>query len=714
VIQSGKPRILPAATVIVALAICAVAYWAGRRLPPETPPWYSVVPPVLAVSLALVTNRLFLSLIAAVLAGGLLSVLGEWPGVPSTLVQGAVRGAEFVVGTLYDVDHPGPLLDRFDASNLLILLFVVLIMPTISVMLVGGGLQGVANWLVRFARSVRSTKLVTMASGLAIFIDDYANTMIVGPTLRPVTDRQRISREKLAFLVDATAAPVAGIALVSTWIGYEVGLLGDIAQSLAIDRGGYELFFDALGFRFYCFGMIAFVFFNSYSGEDFGPMAAAEGRAAKHGKLLDDDARVMTSRSTASAAPHPNARIHAAVAIVPMALLLVVFLALFWLDEAGRGLLASDPGAILSPSGWREVFGAVDSIPLLAYASAAALLVAAVLARGLGRIPVWALGKALVVGLRGAALPVTVLILAWSLKGTCDELGTGRFLAGVLGRAISPLVFPGLVFVVAALTSFATGTSFGTMAILIPTAIPVAFQLDGSSYGLVTMISIGAILDGAIFGDHCSPISDTTIMSSTASSCDHLAHVRTQMPYSLVVATFALGAGYLPASAGLSKWLGHLTGAALSGLLFVALRASRLREEQAGAVPAGAGAEAGRRGALAGRVLGAALLAVGGSAVSGSAIWHSSGAVSGKPVLPLLIWGALTFVGYLVFMGASRRHDRPLGRRMVAVLVGAIAVVGLAAFGTMAACGEILKNGTVPPIVSGVLLVLAFVMFRSD
>ena len=585
-----KGLILKLATIVASLSICLVAYLATRSQPAEAPPWYSIVPPLMAVTLALVTNRLFLSLAAAVLAGGLLSVLRECSSVSSLLVQSVGEGVElvvqalglkFVIQTVYDVEPFELALDRFNVGNLQILLFVVLLMPMISVMIVGGGLQGVANWLVRLARSVRSTKLVTMASGLVIFIDDYANTMIVGPTLRPVTDRQRISREKLAFLVDATAAPVAGIALVSTWIGYEVGLLGDVAQSLGIDKGGYEIFFDALGFRFYCFGMIAFVFFNSYSGQDFGPMAAAERRARKHGKLLDDDATVITSQSMASARPHPNARIHASVAIIPMFVLLAVFLGRLWLDAGGAFLLAGDPWAVFRISTWRDACGAVDSIPLLAHASGVALLVAMVLAQTVARIPVLALAKSLVVGLKSSLLPVTVLILAWSLKGTCDDLETGKFLAGVLGESLPPMVFPGLVFVVAAATSFATGTSFGTMAILIPTAIPVAFVLDGEAYGLVTIISIGAVLDGAIFGDHCSPISDTTIMSSTASSCDHLAHVRTQIPYSLVVAAFALAVGYLPAAMGISKWLSHLTSAALFALLFLGLRVFRRRNDSA-------------------------------------------------------------------------------------------------------------------------------------
>ena len=148
-------------------------------------------------------------------------------------------------------------------------------------------------------------------------------------------------------------------------------------------------------------------------------------------------------------------------------------------------------------------------------------------------------------------IPFVILILAWSLKNCCDSLKTGEFLTAVLAGRVSPYWFPPAVFVVASVTSFATGTSYGTMAILIPTAIPVAFALDGNTYGLTTMISLGAVLDGAIFGDHCSPISDTTIMSSIASSCDLIRHVRTQLPYSLLVAALALLCAYLPSALGL-------------------------------------------------------------------------------------------------------------------------------------------------------------------
>jgi len=180
------------------------------------------------------------------------------------------------------------------------------------------------------------------------------------------------------------------------------------------------------------------------------------------------------------------------------------------------------------------------------------------------------IGKATLMGIRSSILPISILVLAWSLKGACDALGTGTFLAATIGGVVSPLLFPAIIFIVAGLTAFSTGTSWGTMAILIPTAVPVAFQLDGGSYGLVTIISLAAVLDGAILGDHCSPISDTTIMSSIASDCDHMHHVNTQLPYSLTVGVLALVCGYIPAALGFPPWLGILiAGLAIAAMFYL-------------------------------------------------------------------------------------------------------------------------------------------------
>jgi hypothetical protein len=202
---------------------------------------------------------------------------------------------------------------------------------------------------------------------------------------------------------------------------------------------------------------------------------------------------------------------------------------------------------------WRQVIGHVQNSPLvLACAALFGLTLALICARLSGSLQLSVMRRCFWRGFKRAMIPIVILILAWSLKNCCDSLKTGKFLTSILAGRVSPYWFPPILFLIASVTSFATGTSYGTMAILIPTAVPVAFALDGGTYGLTTVISLGAVLDGAIFGDHCSPISDTTIMSSIASSCNLIDHVRTQLPYSLFVAVLALLCAYLPAACGLA------------------------------------------------------------------------------------------------------------------------------------------------------------------
>jgi Na+/H+ antiporter NhaC len=417
--------------------------------------------------------------------------------------------------------------------------------------------------------------------GLAVFIDDYANTMIVGSAMRPLCDRHRISREKLAFLVDATSAPIAGVAVISTWIGYEVGLFENLAGSLGIDRSGYSIFFDALGYRFYCFLMIIFVLAGTVIGGDYGPMRRAARRAREGGALFAADARPMTSRALADAQADAGARVRGRTALLPIAGLFLFLLAALWIDGGGGSPWDVREG-IFSPAAWRRVMGAAENnILILAGAAAWGLVVAVWTSRGIARLSWRRIGGALAAGARGSCLPLAILVLAWSLKSSCDALGTGAFLVDAVGETLSPRWFPALVFALAGATAFATGTSWGVMAILIPMAGPIAFELDGGHYGLTTMMTLGAVLDGAILGDHCSPISDTTIMSSISSGCDHIHHVTTQIPYSLTVGGCALAAGYIPAAHGLSPATGLLLGGAL-------LAAPLLVARRAGARPAAA------------------------------------------------------------------------------------------------------------------------------
>ena len=549
--------------LIVFVGLAAVAYHMEPQTAGETTgSWYSVLPPLLAVVLAFVTHNVFLSLVGAILLG---AGLIEIPGAASLASVFEAFKKSFMI----------PIGEVTDIFNIQVLAFVVLVLSLISVVIVSGGLKAAIDWVSRYAKDKKSTKMVTVILGLLIFIDDYANTMLVGSSMRPVSDSHKISREKLAFLVDATAAPIAGLAFISTWVGYEVGLFKSISDELNLGMDGYSMFFDALSFRFYCIFMLIFVFMNVLMRRDFGPMAAAEHRAETKGEVLRSDARVATSKSYAHAEAHPRSKPKIRTAAIPIVFMFVYLFAGLWVDGGGLARLAESPFAFLSPTEWRDVISASENNVTVLYQAAGIGLILAFISSALwSGLKFNVYGKAALNGAKASLLPLTILILAWSIKTVCKELQTGPFLVAILGDVISPIWFPLLLFVIAGITAFTTGTSWGTMAILIPVAIPLAHTLDGSMYGLVTMISLGAILDGAIFGDHCSPISDTTIMSSISTGCDHMDHVKTQIPYSVLVAFVALFSGYLLASNGVGTLVALLIGSIImAGLYFVGVKA---------------------------------------------------------------------------------------------------------------------------------------------
>jgi Na+/H+ antiporter NhaC len=465
----------------------------------------------------------------------------------------------------------------------------------IEILIASGGFRGIIVWLLRWIKGRKSAQAATALMGILCFIDDYTNAIVVGSMMQPVTDRFRISREKLAFIVDATSAPIAGLAVISTWIAYEVGLLGQIGGTLEIGKSGYAMFFDALSFRFYCLLMIAFMFVHILMGRDFGPMKKAQQRA-----LEDSPPEVPAGGS--SSIENRKSRIErgrAINALIPLVGLVLFDLAGLWFD--GTTKLRNDmqqwqvqsqttaaeqmlPKPVdietLSPASWvywREVIGHAEHTPLvLLCASSFGLTLALICSQLFGSLSKAVIIQCLKRGVRRAMIPFVILILAWSLKNCCDDLRTGEFLATILAGRVPSYLFPPILFLAASVTSFATGTSYGTMAILMPTAIPIAFAIDGQSYGLTTMISLGAVLDGAIFGDHCSPISDTTIMSSIASSCNLIDHVRTQLPYSLFVASVALLFAYLPSALGLApRWSLLLAITVMVGFFIVLARLRR-------------------------------------------------------------------------------------------------------------------------------------------
>jgi Na+/H+ antiporter NhaC len=547
---------------VVFIGICLAAY--GNRPidydPSKVGAWYSIIPALLAVVLAFVTHNVFIALVGAVVTGSFLIHLPAGIGDLNNWTSSVLK--------LYEIPK-GILTDNWYLQTLA---FIVLVLSLISVVIVGGGLKAVIDWLSTLAKGRSSTQLITYILGLLIFIDDYANTMLVGSSMRPLSDHHRISREKLAFLVDTTSAPVAGIAFISTWVGYEIGLFRDVSEALSLGVDGYSMFFDALSFRFYCFLMLIYGFINVISKKDFGPMAAAELRAQKTGQVMRPTGTEMKSKSYAHEVPDASCTPRVRTAFIPIAFMFLYLFGGLWVDGGGLALMANDMFAVFSITNWRDVIaGSENNIRVLYEAAGIGLILALIAGLLFSGVKAKYLFLAAARGFKSSLLPMLILILAWSIKAVCDQLMTGPFLVASIGEYMSPIWFPVAIFVLAAITAFSTGTSWGTMAILIPVAIPLAHQLDGETYGLVTMISLGAILDGAIFGDHCSPISDTTIMSSISSGCDHMDHVKTQLPYSLMVGLVAMIFGYFSAANEISSFVGILAGSLVILILHLIL-----------------------------------------------------------------------------------------------------------------------------------------------
>ena len=520
----------------------------GRVATRTLPGWVSILPPLLAILVALAFRQVIPALFLGVFTGAAL-VAGLTPG-------GIGRGLfdtfqVYILGALADEGHAA------------IILFSLMIGGLVGIIQKNGGTLGIVNRIVGWASTPKRGQLATAALGLVIFFDDYANSLIIGPTMRPVTDRLRISREKLAYIVDSTSAPVASLALVTTWIGFEVGLINEaIAQIPSLSLDGYGVFLESILYRFYPILALFFVFVIAFTDREFGPMYDAEHRARTTGAVLGEGAKVDAAATEATDFIPPEGKPHRAFnAIVPVLVLVVGVIV---------GLFVTGEGDTV-----RDIIGSADSYKALMWASLAGVLVAAGLSSGGGILTLDETIEAWYAGLKGMLFAMIILLLAWALSATTDALHTGAYLGSALSEALPPGLVPALIFILAALTAFATGTSWGTMGILMPLVVPLTWGVmqangiaDAGHYYLLYS-AVSCVLAGAVWGDHCSPISDTTILSSMASGCDHIEHVRTQLPYALLVGVVAIGLGTVPTGFGFPWWLSLLLGV---GVLLAALR----------------------------------------------------------------------------------------------------------------------------------------------
>lgn len=513
------------------------------------PGWLSVLPPLVAIGLALLFKDVLISLFVGVFSGALILNFGN-------PIHAFARSIDqFIVGSLADSDHAS------------IILFTTLLGAMVGVINRSGGTFGIVERLRGYATNARRGQVATWVMGVLIFFDDYANTLIVGSTMRPITDRLKVSREKLAYIVDSTAAPVASVIPISTWIGFEVGLIAAAFNDLHLPFNAYSTFVASIPFRFYPIFALIFGFAIAFSGRDFGPMLRAERRASATGKLLADDAMPLADFTSEAQTPPEGTPLRALNAMFPI--LTVVGVTVIGLWVSGSAVVSRADYA--STFKWiQDVFSNASSFSSLLWASLAGLTVALLLAIVQRLLSIRQSMEAAIDGMKSMLLAMVVLVLAWSIGSVCTELHTADFVVGLTRDILSPHWLPVLTFAISAGVSFATGSSWGTMAILMPLVIPIAnglslhagYQITDPIYYTHMVGTISSVLAGSVWGDHCSPISDTTIMSSMASGCDHIAHVRTQIPYALGVGFLGMLVGDIPTAFGLSPWISILIGTA--------------------------------------------------------------------------------------------------------------------------------------------------------
>lgn len=467
----------------------------------EDPGFVSILPPILAILVALATRQAVLALLAGVVFGEL--VLGD--GNPFAALAATV----------------GRITTAF-SDNAAILLFSTLVGAVLALIGRTGGVTGFVGWVTarRLVAGPRGAEALALLLGLGIFVESSITCLVSGTVARPLFDRFRLSREKLAYLSDSTSAPVCILIPMNGWGALIIGILA----TLGIESG-VSVLVRSIPFNFYALAALGLAFFFGLSGRDFGPMGRAQRRAKETGQVLREGARPLVSTEVLALPPGPGVPDRARNMVVPLAVLLAMIFV---------GLWVTGEGDLLAGSGGTSVLWAV----LAAVAASVAL--------GLGQ-RVLRLSESVDLVFRGAGgmMPVVaVLLLAFAISGVARDLGTGAYLAGLAEASMPVWLVPAVLFVVTSAMAFSTGTSWGTFGIMLPIAIPMVAVL-----GLDAPLLTAAVLSGGIFGDHCSPISDTTIIASMASGSDLIDHVNTQLPYALLggaVATLAfLAAGLL-------------------------------------------------------------------------------------------------------------------------------------------------------------------------
>ena len=503
--------LISAAMLVIMLCpmLCFATGDEAEYVPALYAKWWSVIPPLVAIALALITKEVYSSLFIGVVIGGVLYAGGNFEMTMNHVLQ------DGIVGSLSD------------AYNVGILIFLVILGVIVALLNRTGGAAAFGKWAIKRVKTQTGVQLMTIILGILVFIDDYFNCLTVGSVMSPIAEAQGLPRTKLAYLIDSTAAPVCIIAPISSWAAAVTGFVDG--------ENGFALFIKAIPFNFYAILTIVMMFTLVLLKFDYATMKKYAD------KLLDDT--TDTQASDLETAVSTNRRREGGVIdlVLPVIILIIACV---------LGMIYS--GGFFSGAGFVEAFSGSDASVGLVIGSVITLIITVIIYMIRGVISFKDAMGCIPEGFKAMVAPILILTLAWTLKSMTDSLGIAEFVAGITKHFAGSLMsmLPAIIFVIGCVLAFASGTSWGTFGILIPIVVEVFQNSDPQ----LMIVSISACMAGAVVGDHCSPISDTTIMSSAGAKCNHIAHVSTQIPYAVTAAAVSF-VTYIIAGFTRSAWI---------------------------------------------------------------------------------------------------------------------------------------------------------------
>lgn len=467
----------------------------------------SLVPPLLSIFLALITKKVIPSLLAGAISGALILTGGN-----------PISAIGHTISTMWE--------SIFDSWNLSILIFLVLLGILVHLVTIAGGSAKYGAWAEKRIKSRQGAQFATFILGILIFIDDYFNALTVGTVMRPVTDKFKISRAKLSYIIDSTSAPVCIIAPISSWVVTVMSTMGDKFRAEGLTLDPFFSFLKLIPMNLYALLTLAMVAILAYVDLEFGPMERHEHLAKTTGNVhgptgksdYEEEEIVDNSKGTIWDLVLPIG-----------ALVLFTIIA-----------MAYTGGYFAGGMSFIQAIQDTDAAEALKLGGIAAVILSLLFFLPRKVVFLKELPKAVVGGFKSMLPAIIILIFAWTIGSIIGDLNTGSYLASTLGETLPPFLYPALIFALAGIIAFSTGTSWGTFAIMVPISIDFALIFDPE----FTLVMIAAVLAGAVFGDHCSPISDTTILSSTGAQCNHIVHVQTQLPYAIFTASISF-IGYI-------------------------------------------------------------------------------------------------------------------------------------------------------------------------